>query len=575
MTPNPTQLMNLKLKDIIITETNPRRNFDEESIKELAASIKEKGVLQPILVRAIGKAGKHELVCGERRLRAAKIAGLREIPAIVRILTDEEALEVQIIENLQRKDIHPMEEAGAFLTLTSKNKLSLQDIARRIGKTPQYVGWRMKLNEMIPLFQKTFCQGRMKLQEAFKVARISKPDQNALWDERDYAQDTDITFSEWELKKYLNKLNNAPFDIADATLKKDIGACTTCQYNSAANTVLFPESAHSAICTFSQCFKQKCNISYDREFKKASADATIELVTTSHNPGKEIRELQKKGVRVLNKYDHFETIEAPDRPEPEEYTVDNFETKKEAEEALEGDTMDYNKAMNDYNKAVLSGKYARAFVVEGDDKGKYIHIKIKKDKKGIPAGKTAQEDPVSEQKEDMKETIRRIHEREKRMKELDEEKLQPEYYKALSKHADFTESKAEILEEEKIALIVLLAKHSETQSKIHKIIGLSESDYSCVRLFFHLDKNRVKVRLWYNQAVRAAMLIGVRSNSQNEGARPDHDGISACLDMLTEFYCGDKHDSLHKAMMEERKAREERSKQRIEVLQKKLKSVKK
>lgn len=108
------ELKEIKLADIVISKTNPRKTFDEQSIEELAQSIIEKGVLQPIVVRVNGKPGKYELVCGERRVRASLKAQtakktITTIPAVIRQLTNEEALEVQIIENLQRKDVHPMQ----------------------------------------------------------------------------------------------------------------------------------------------------------------------------------------------------------------------------------------------------------------------------------------------------------------------------------------------------------------------------------------------------------------------------------------------------------------------------------
>ncbi|MBK7885509.1 MAG: ParB/RepB/Spo0J family partition protein [Chitinophagaceae bacterium] len=99
---------------------------------ELVESIKTNGVLQPILVRPKGKG--YMLVCGERRYRATKEAGLTEVPAVIREMTDDEALEAQIIENLQRKDVHPMEEAVAFNSLIENKKYSVIEVAARVGK---------------------------------------------------------------------------------------------------------------------------------------------------------------------------------------------------------------------------------------------------------------------------------------------------------------------------------------------------------------------------------------------------------------------------------------------------------
>lgn len=110
----------------------PRKQFKPETLEELVHSIKEKGVLQPILIRKV--AAGYELVAGERRLRAARGAGLERIPAVVRNITEAEALEVAIIENVQREDLNPMEVAEAFAALGNDFGLSQEDIARKVGK---------------------------------------------------------------------------------------------------------------------------------------------------------------------------------------------------------------------------------------------------------------------------------------------------------------------------------------------------------------------------------------------------------------------------------------------------------
>jgi len=111
----------------------PRRIFDEAELEELAGSVKAKGVLQPILVRKLGDGG-FELIAGERRWRAAKIAGLKKIPALIRPATDAEAMEMALIENLQRKDLNPMEAARAYQRLMKEFGLTQEAVSRTLGK---------------------------------------------------------------------------------------------------------------------------------------------------------------------------------------------------------------------------------------------------------------------------------------------------------------------------------------------------------------------------------------------------------------------------------------------------------
>jgi ParB/RepB/Spo0J family partition protein len=144
-------------------DLNPRKEFDDEKLAELTASVREKGVIQPILIRPARIAGKYLIVAGERRWRAAKLADLVEIPAMVRELSDEQALEIATIENVQRSDLTPLEEAVAFKKIIENRmradpELALKDvkesIATAVNKTVRYVEQRVDLLELPPMLQK-------------------------------------------------------------------------------------------------------------------------------------------------------------------------------------------------------------------------------------------------------------------------------------------------------------------------------------------------------------------------------------------------------------------------------------
>ena len=127
----------------------PRKTFTEAELSELAASIKEKGVLQPILLRAVtGRPYMYEIVAGERRYRASKMAGLSEIPALVKTLNDENAMEIALIENVQRENLNPTEEAAAYQNLMEKCGYELADVSRLIGKSDSYIRNIMRLNNL-------------------------------------------------------------------------------------------------------------------------------------------------------------------------------------------------------------------------------------------------------------------------------------------------------------------------------------------------------------------------------------------------------------------------------------------
>ncbi len=142
-TPGEGELVHVPLDEVFPSPGQPRRRFDEGALEELAASIREQGVLQPILARRV--AGGYEVVAGERRLRASRMAGLDRIPVLVRGVEDERRLELALIENIQRENLNPVEEAQAYRDLQSLNSCTQEEVARRVGKDRATVANAMRL----------------------------------------------------------------------------------------------------------------------------------------------------------------------------------------------------------------------------------------------------------------------------------------------------------------------------------------------------------------------------------------------------------------------------------------------
>ncbi len=137
---------NIPLNQIAPNPDQPRKTFTENELADLAASIKEQGVLQPILLRAVtGQPHLYEIVAGERRWRASKIAGMAEIPALVKTLTNENAMEIALIENVQRENLNPIEEAAAYKNLMEKCGYDIADVVRLIGKSESYIRNAMRI----------------------------------------------------------------------------------------------------------------------------------------------------------------------------------------------------------------------------------------------------------------------------------------------------------------------------------------------------------------------------------------------------------------------------------------------
>ena len=143
-TEDKNEVVSLKISQIEPNRNQPRRNFDEDALSELAQSIKEHGVLQPILVRPMIYGG-YQIVAGERRYRASRLAGLTEIPAIIRELSDSETMQIALIENLQRRDLSPLEEAQGYRKLMDEYGFSQEDVARTVGKSRSAVANTIRL----------------------------------------------------------------------------------------------------------------------------------------------------------------------------------------------------------------------------------------------------------------------------------------------------------------------------------------------------------------------------------------------------------------------------------------------
>ncbi len=273
--PVPTEVQEISLERIQESKGNPRRVFDQAKLRELAENIKVHGVLQPVLVRPLpeGPEGTYELVAGARRFRASKLAGQQTIPATVREFSDGECREIQLIENLQRADIHELDEALGYRALRDLNPelYTVETIAAKVGKTSTYVYGRMKLAELIPAVQTAFYENRLSVAHALEIARLQPKDQeralvecfpghrstaSVLKDRKAEAVSV-RQLREWIDREIHLDLKNAPFDTRDASLLPAAGACTVCPKRTGNNPLLFPEIRNRSLCTDPACYRSK------------------------------------------------------------------------------------------------------------------------------------------------------------------------------------------------------------------------------------------------------------------------------------------------------------------------------
>lgn len=268
-------VQDIRLDRIRESTSNPRRTFDEGKLKELAENIKLHGVLQAILVRPApdGTDGTYELVAGARRFRASKLAGRDTIPTTVRNLTDAECREIQLIENLQRADIHELDEGIGYRSLIEMKPdfYTVETIAAQVAKSPAYVKGRISLTDLISAAQTAFYEGKLTVAHARELARLQPADQEhaliecfpghrstaSILKDRKAESMTIRQLRDWIEREIHLDLKNAPFDANDANLLPATGPCSTCLKRTGNNPLLFPEVRNKSVCTDPACYRAK------------------------------------------------------------------------------------------------------------------------------------------------------------------------------------------------------------------------------------------------------------------------------------------------------------------------------
>ncbi|MBS6610840.1 MULTISPECIES: ParB/RepB/Spo0J family partition protein [Peptoniphilus] len=169
-----TKLLEVDISDIVPNEDQPRKNFDEDELYDLSKSIKKYGIIQPLLLKKKGE--KYEIIAGERRFRAAANVGVVKVPAIVKNVSDEISDRISIIENIQRKDLNPVEEAMSYKHLLDSQNLTQKELADEIGKSRQYVGNTIRLLNLDPRVLKLLEEGKLSTSHGKNLLSIKNGD---------------------------------------------------------------------------------------------------------------------------------------------------------------------------------------------------------------------------------------------------------------------------------------------------------------------------------------------------------------------------------------------------------------
>jgi ParB family chromosome partitioning protein len=342
MNPNTaTEYRNLPLNVLSESTTNPRHIFEDAALKELAASIRAQGILSPLLVRPLTEQS-FEIVAGARRYRAAQMAEAATVPVRIVNLTDAEALEAQLIENLQRRDVHPMEEAQGFRALLALEEptYSIEQIAAKVGKTPTYCASRLRLTELVPVVVEAFYREEIGVGHALLLAKL-QPDkqEQALaacfkeeWSGGDRKAKRLLlpvrNLQFWIEHNILLILKQAPFNKRDAQLIPTAGSCVDCPKRTGHNKLLFADVREDA-CTDPTCYAAKLEAHVQ---KQIAAKPKLVQISTAYGQ-------QQEGSKIVTRSKYVEI--RPDKPDtPEKAKWPEFKTCRYTTEAIVSDGID-------------------------------------------------------------------------------------------------------------------------------------------------------------------------------------------------------------------------------------------
>jgi ParB family transcriptional regulator, chromosome partitioning protein len=332
---NATEYRNVSLSLLNVSKTNPRRTFEDAALKELAESIRAQGILSPLLVRPLTENG-FEIVFGERRYRAAQLAGQDTVPVRIRHMSDAEALEAQLVENLIRAEIHPMEEAQGFLALLALDepKYSIEQIAAKVGKSPVFVASRLKLTDLVPKAVEAFYADEVGVGHALLLAKLPADQQeqalSACFKEvyngsqkpaRILLPVRNLQF--WIDANILLVLKDAPFNKRDPQLVPAAGSCADCAKRTGHNRLLFGDDLgrQGDRCTDPTCFQAKVSA---HVAKTVAARPELVQISTAYGSQKE-----NSPVLPRNKYTAIrdDKPKSKDEAERPEFKVCKFTTE--------------------------------------------------------------------------------------------------------------------------------------------------------------------------------------------------------------------------------------------------------
>lgn len=565
----------LPVENIDFSPFNYRKFYDEKALEDFASQVAIRGILSPVIVRSV-EAERYQLVAGERRLRAAQIAGLKTIPVRILEFTDNEVLEIQLVENLQRENPHPLHESQAIQLLQQSGK-TLDEVARILGKPKGFIYNRLKLAELIEPLQEVYFAGKLTLSEATELGSLSADAQQDFFADHCEGWKQEKNFSIGNTKYFINHykydLKNAPFNTRDKKLLPDVGACTGCPFNSASLKELFPDMAKEAVCRNKICFKNKCHADVEAKIRSVLETHQPEALILGYCVSDEIQSLmdtmQEIATIIRYSQDDVQVLYEPIQPTKEGYTS---YSKEKGRDVLMRDR--YSAALREYKEDMAA--YRQQLGAKGTQKGlllrneKIAAVFYNPLKRNTA---TANQVTAKEVQQAIRENtatkdlltaeIERLKNRENRSKELDSEKIQVKLHEQFCEHLQEGKLKPALTKADMVGLR-LIAFNSLSYSNR----ALAEKE-----LF---PKGRKDSTDFYEKLAaltneQVAYLIRTVISGSGESKSPLQNHAFCLYKMAGDAGLDIKSIEAEQAAVAER--REERLKERVKDLQERIKKI--
>ncbi len=477
-TANAVSNINVALSLVQQGAFNPRKTFDEASLKELADSISSQGVLQPIGLRPIAETDRYEIIFGERRYRASVMAGLETIPAVIYDVDDDTAVEIAITENLQRENVSPIEEANAYQSLIDGGRHDVQSLAVQFGKTEAYIRTRLKFTALIPEIAQLLETDEITISVASEVCRYGTDIQKEVYEKHfsgnQYGSWRGLKAS--EVARLIE--NNFTTDLERYGFDK--GMCASCPHNTK-NLLLFSEGGCGK-CSNRKCLEEM-NTAYlvDKAVDMMSENPELSLCMRNYGGNDAVAERLSGMGYEIEAVDIF-VNEYPTVPhEPVNEDFDTPEDFAEAFSAFQHDLSEYGKAKERIDAIAEKGEITLYVVIGRSD------ITIGYIKRSLSA--------VGGNSEEKVETpLEKLEKQDKRNKEIAIEKTVADTKKQILE-ADMTETKFGQDEERMVYYFMLSSLRKEN----YGAVGLAERhSASCLT-----DEEKMSVANNLNAKIKA------------------------------------------------------------------------